>query len=46
MTTKFDFDLSWLAPDSLKAWPFGKITIDNADHLEETLNKEFNYYND
>lgn len=45
MTTKFDFDLSWLAPDSLKAWPFSGVTIENADHLEDTLNKEFDYYN-
>ena len=46
MTTTFDFDLSWLSPDTLKAWPFNKVLVDNADYLEETLSNEFNYYNE
>lgn len=44
MTTKFDFDLSWLAPDTLKAWPFRAVQIEKAEHVEDTLNKEFQYY--
>lgn len=43
MTTKFEFDESWLSPATLKAWPFSTIEIDGAAHLEETLKKNFFY---
>ena len=46
MTTKLDFDESWLSPDTLKAWPFSTIEIDRAAHLEKTLKKEFLLYNE
>ncbi|GEK88854.1 alpha-glucuronidase [Alkalibacterium putridalgicola] len=46
MTTKLDFDLSWLAPETLKAWPFGELKTENAAHLKETLVKEFDYYSE
>lgn len=30
MTTKFEFDESWISPATLKAWPFSTIEIDRA----------------
>lgn len=44
MTTKFDFDESWLSASTLIAWPFSKIEIKGAEHLESTLEKEFLLY--
>lgn len=44
MTTKFDFDESWLSPDTLKDWPFSKTEVEGADHLIDTLKTEFNLY--
>lgn len=46
MTTKFDFDESWLSASTLKAWPFSTIEIKGAEHLESTLEKEFLLYNE
>lgn len=40
------YDLSWLAPTSLKAWPFKKNEIINASHLTGTLEEEFVYYSE
>lgn len=46
MTTKFDFDTSWLSPDTLKNWPFTEVKIEGAGHLEDTLKHEFNLYSE
>lgn len=44
MTTRKKYDLSWLAPETLKKWPFKKIKINEGGVIGTTLKKEFNLY--